>query len=314
MSITTPGERVDAPACVPTRFGLLSVAEIEDRDTDEHWGLGFYHEQLTCEDVQSRVVKCTEPTPKVTDESLSYPTSDPFTLIAPFKCATGQMTLERAWDLAEQRLARSESSSLEKAFWSGRDSLGNQITQSLGGSPDVVDLTPLSGAVDITSGLGMLNSWAGENMPCGPIIHTQRGIGDYLAERNLIESSGEVLYTRTGSRVSLGGGYLASGPGVLPDDPDVDPLGLPVAAVDGEAWMFVTGSVKLLRGPVFFTPDRDDVGAAVDRLVNDIIVFAERNYGFEYECGVGAVRVRLFSCCGCSGGCSDSGGVDGGTP
>lgn len=313
MSITTPGERVEAPACVPPRFDLLSVAEVDDR-ADGHWGLGFHHEQITCEEIQSRALKCVEPTEKVTDETLSYPESDPFTVIAPFKCATSRMTLARAWELADERLKRAEGRAVEKAFWSGRDSLGNLIRQSLGGNPDVVDLTPVDGAVDVSSGLMMLESWAGEMMPCGPIIHAQRGLGVYLAERGLTESSGQLMYSKgTGSRISLGGGYQATGPGVVPVDPE-DPLGPPVAAVDGETWMFVTGSIKVIRGPVFHTPEAGDLAGAVDRLVNDVEVFSERNYGFEYDCGVAAVRVRLNSCCGCSGGGAGGDDVDGGGP
>lgn len=394
MSITTPGERVDAPACVPLRYGLLSVAEVDDR-ADGHWGLGFHHEQLTCEDIESRVMTCPpDNEPKDTDSDLDFPESDPLTLIAPFKCATGRMTLARAWELADQRLERGEARAIEKAFWTGLDTAGNPIRQTLGGSSDVVDLTPVAGAVDITGGLAMLESWAGEFMPCGPIIHAQRGIGVYLAERNLTEAQGQVLYSKgTGSRVSLGGGYQATGaqgpvPGgtfsttvddamtafvllddcvegvfvdwgdglgpvaeVCPVDPadpivhvyaaddtyeitvtgpggfsvgpvtvttgtdesqDVEGTGTP-AVTAGESWMFVTGSIKILRGPKFNTPEPGDLAGAVDRLVNDITVFAERNYAFEYECGVAAVRVRLNTCCGCS----DSGGggdVDGGTP
>lgn len=371
MSIITPGERIDAPACVPTRFGLLSVAEKDDRDTDKHWGAGFHHEELTCEEGETRKVECVFDPEKDLESSLSYPTSDPFTVVAPFKCATSKMTLAEAWNHAEKRLDRTEDRSVERTFWSGLDSQGNTISQTLGnGGPE--DLTPLAGAVKIGDGVSLLEEWAGENLPCGPIIHARRGIGTYFAERGLVAANGEVLsMIGTGTRVALGGAYQNTGPlGVVPggtfyttvldamtacvllddcvdgifvdwgdgngpvaescpvdpldaichtydaddtyqitvtgpggfhvgpvtvttstdDSQDVEGTGTPAVA-DGEAWLFVTGPVKVVRGPKFFTPDRDDTEAAVDRLMNDVTVFAERNYGFQYECGIAAIRV-----------------------
>jgi hypothetical protein len=61
--------------------------------------------------------------------------------------------------------------------------------------------------------------------------------------------------------------------------------------------MYVTGSIKVLRAPVFYTPDRNENSAAVDRQVNNITVFAERTYAIQQDCIVGAVRVLLQSCC-----------------
>lgn len=286
MSITSPGVEVGSPKCVAPRFGLFSVAEIEDV-AHGHWEAGFYHEQLPCDDIQSVSVQCVvSDVVKDTEGGVSYPESDVFALVAPNKCSTGGAEdFARAFDLAGERLARGEMRGVERAFWTGVDSQGLPLRQTLGGNPDVVDLTPISGAVSITDGFAMLESWAGENMPCSPVLHAGRGLGVYLAERSLTDRDGDVLVSvGTGSRVSIGGGYLVSGPNGVAADP-------------GEAWLFISGAIKILRSPIFYTPERGNFAGAIARSTNDVTVFAERMYGIETDCGMAAIRVNLKSCC-----------------
>jgi len=289
MSIAgSGGVLVGAPGCSPARYGLLSVAEVEDREeTEGHWQAGFSHDVESCDELLAMSNDCT-PTPDTKVGSLDgvgTEDGDSFTLVAGYKCSLGGRPIEDAWDFAQRRLDRGTDRGLERVFWTGQDSFGNNIRESLGQNPDVVDLTPVAGAVAITDGVALLESWAGENMPCGPIIHAARGIGTYLAERSLIEAEGTQLYARgTGSRIAIGGGYLVSGPNG-------------VAAPAGEGWLFVTGGVKILRSPSFFTPPRTPAGAAVNRAINDVQVFAERTFGFLIDCGIAAIRVNLKSCC-----------------
>lgn len=287
MGIISPGVRIDGPECAPARYGLLSVAEVEDV-SDGHWQGGYYHELESCDDLPVQTVACASPDEEKPSEGsgLSFPEGDAFIAIAPFRCSTGGLPLSEAWAHAQARLDQGEARTLERTFWTGVDRLGNPIRETLGVDPSLAeDITPGADPVNITDGMAMLESWAGENQPCAPIIHAQRGIATYLAERGLVERDGDVLRAiGTGSRVAVGGGYTLSGPaGDLPED--------------GGGWMFITGSVKIRRGPVFFTPDQDDVAAATDRIVNDITVFAERSYGFSLGCGIAAVRVHLQSRC-----------------
>lgn len=294
MAITGTGDGgvlVAPPACVPARYGLLSVAEVEDRP-DGHWLAGVEYELETCEDLFVLTPKCNQ---VIVDLDVKDPDggtvdgenfSDPFTLVAGYKCGTGGRLLSEAWEHAEIRLDRGESRALERTFWTGLDRAGNEIRQSLGSNADAVDLTPGGGALSITDGVAVLESWAGENYPCSPIIHAQRGLGVYMGQSGLVaaDKNEELRVTGTGSRVVIGGGYQSTGPlGGVPDA--------------GEGWIFVTGSIKVLRAPTFFTPDRGDDGAAVDRVVNDVTVYAERTYAIQQDCIIGAVRVLLQSCC-----------------
>lgn len=290
MAINPPGEEVQGPACVPSRFGLFSVAEIEDR-ADGKWLMGFHHEELSCARVETRRLDCT-PTnePKTLDDDdrgVDFPESDPFVMIAPYECAVGgSLPLSTAWDRAGARLDQSEARDLERIFWTGRDEADNVVRGTLGGD-DAVDITPGTEAVSITDGLALLESWAGENISCAPVIHAARGISTYMAERGLIAREGLNLYADgTGSRIAVGGGYLVSGPNNA-------------AALDGEGWLFASGSIRILRGPKFFTPGAGEEAQAVDRQVNDITVYAERTYGIERACGLAAIRVKICSstCC-----------------
>ena len=293
MGITGTGNGgvlVAPPSCVPARYGLLSVAEVEDRP-DGHWQAGIEYELETCEDLFVMTPKCNQVTPDLdkdvdggTVSSDNY--SDPFTLVAAYQCGTVGRLLSEAWEHAEIRLDRGEDRTIERTFWTGKDKGGNDIRQSLGANPDAVDLTPGAGAVSITDGVAILESWAGENYPCQPIIHAQRGLGVYMGQSRLVHSEDkkELLVSGTGTRVVIGGGYLATGPNSA-------------AAVAGESWIYVTGSIKVIRGPKFFTPFRGEDSDAVDRQINNVTVFAERTYAIEQDCILGAVRVTLQSCC-----------------
>lgn len=293
MGITGTGDGgvlVDPPDCVPVMFGLLSVAEVEDRPSGK-WEAGIEYELESCEGLEVLTPKCNQTTPDLEEKETDGGTvdsdnfSDPFTVVAGYKCGAVGRPLSEAWEHAETRLDRGEARALERTFWTGKDRGGNDIRQSLGANPDVVDLTPGAGALSITDGVAVLESWAGANYPCQPIIHAQRGIGVYFGQKNLVSSKDEKILrvTGTGTRVAIGGGYLATGP--EGDEP-----------VDGESWIYITGSIKIIRGPKFYTPERGDNGAAVDRTVNNITVFAERTYAIEQDCIVGAVRVLLQSC------------------
>lgn len=401
MGITGTGNGgvlVAPPSCVPAKYGLLSVAEVEDRP-DGHWQGGIEYELETCDDLFVMTPRCNQTIPDL-EKDVEGGTvgsdnfADPFTMVAAYKCGTGGRPLSEAWKHAEIRLDRGEGRTLERAFWTGKDKGGNAIRQSLGANPDAVDLTPGAGAVNVVAGVAILESWAGENYPCSPIIHAQRGLGVYLGQSGTVagDSNGELRVTGTGSRVVVGGGYLASGGGRLDSPaPTATPNGgggtlasdtyeyvvtatsatgetlpspvvsatvvatgpgatgsvdLAWAAVEdatgyniygrqngslgligttagltftdtgavapaaapptedttdtaptGEGWLYVTGSIKVLRGPTFFTPERGNDGGAVDRTVNDIVVFAERTYAIQQDCIVGAVRVLLQGCC-----------------
>lgn len=294
MSIVTSGGTVlSGPSCRPARYGLLSVAEIEDRaETDEHWQAGFSWDVPSCEDLI--VTTACPPLPENKEGSqqgVDTFDGDPFALVAGYKCSAQDATHRDPWDMANDRLDRGESRTLERVFWQGEDLDGNDVRGSLrhpGSDFPAVDVTPTAGtAVSITDGFALLESFMGDCYPCEPIIHAQRGIGVYLAERSLVkelDNDGILRSVGTGSRVAIGGGYQRTGPDGT-------------AAADGTAWLYATGAIKVIRSAPFSTPERGDLGGAINRQINDVEVFAERVYGFQHDCCVAAVLVNLKSCC-----------------
>lgn len=289
MGITGTGDGgvlVEAPTCVPAKFGLLSVAEVEDRPSG-HWEAGIEYELESCADLFIMTPRCNQTTPdlekEVEDGTVDADNfGDPFTIISAYQCGAVGRPLSEAWNLAEKRLDRGQGRTVERAYWNGLDKGGNVIRQSLGSNDEVEDLTPVGGALSLTDAVAELEAWAADNYPCSPIIHTPGRLAVYLGAANVIahNNTDVMRVTGTGSRVVVGRGYGTTGP--LGDVPDA-----------GEYWLYVTGALKVLRGTTFFTPDRGNDGGAVDRQVNNITVFAERTYAIEQDCIVGAVRVAI---------------------
>lgn len=290
MTVTSPtGVLVDGPSCRPAKYGLLAAADVEDRP-DGHWITGVLADIEACDDVTIHSACPTDPMPDKDDDATSFSThhGTPFYLVAGFKCGTGGMTAGRAHDIVGRRLSRGENRGIERAFWTGLDAGGNALTDTLGQNPDVVDITPSGGAATITSGVAMLESAMGDCYPCTAIIHANRGMATYMAERNLLEPDGAVQrFKATGSALVVGGGYGITGP--VGNDH--------VTPADGETWMYATGGIKVVRGPAAFVPDNIGDPSMVDRVVNNFLVFAERPYSIVLDCCIYAVRVLTSSCC-----------------
>lgn len=284
------GVRVAGPVCRPPRFGLLSVADVTERPDDE-WAKGLEWDELPCGyDVGVTAGQCPPlPEQHVKSAARGFSTNfaDSFAVYAGWTCSTGGMEAEQAWDEAKELLRRNWAKGLELTFWTGVDQDGNEVRSTLGSSMPTIlngpgDPVP---AVDLTAGVGVLESFAGDCNGCEPVVHASRGVATFLAERSLIERDGSQLrMAGTGSLFAPGGGYPTSGPGGA-------------VAAPGEAWIYVSGGVSLTHGRTFFSPGRGDLGGAVNLSVNDVTVYAERLAAFQVGCCVGAVLIELSSCC-----------------
>jgi hypothetical protein len=288
------GVLVAAPACPPSPYGLKSVADVLEQPFDQ-FGKGVEWDFVACGYdpgvVSGQCPALPESQTKVAQRGFDTASSGAFAVYAGFIC--NAMELGRAWDFADTLLTRNWWRAVERAFWTGQDQDGNPVDSSLG-TADVTDLSASTGAVEITAGLAMLESFAADCFDCLPIIHGQRGIAPYIQERSHLETAdGGKRFAATGTLFAPGGGYLSTGPSDESGDESGDPE-------DGTAWLYVTGAVNVLHTPTFFTPRKDDAAAAVDREINNVEVFAERGVAFQLGCCVGAVQVNLTSCC-CSG-------------
>jgi hypothetical protein len=284
------GVSVNGPACRPTLFGLKSAAEVDEHG-DNEWARGLEWDELACgydPGIVSGQCPALPEQLKTSTRGQDTKFADAFTVYAGWDCSTGGLTLGKAWANAEELLNRNWWRTVERALWTGLDQDDNPIRETFG-TAEVVDLTPLDGALDISSGVAVLESYAADCFDCQPIIHGNRGMASFVAERGLLVRNGDGLeMLGTGTLFSPGGGYLHTGPADIESGAETPA---------GEAWMYVTGAVQITTGPMFFTPERGDLAGAVDRTVNDIVVFAEKFAAIQIGCCVGAVRVVLTGCC-----------------
>lgn len=275
------GTLVPPPRCEERPFGLMSVAEHDQRG-DFKWAKGLEYDILPCGTVGVVSAQCPVLPEQTKTAQRGYNTEVEglFTVYAGWECSPGSED-EQAWDNAEALLDAGWKEGVERAFWTGMDQDGNPIPQALATS-GAVDLTPAAGALDLAEGLGTLESYMGATSHCRPTVHANIGIGPLFGSRGLI-LPGQGIDPRvlvTGSRLALGAGYPATGPD--DEEPGVD-----------EAWIFISGPVRVTSSPVFFAPGRGDKAGAVDRSNNDVRVFAERMFSIGRGCGLAAVKIVL---------------------
>lgn len=292
MSITGPrGLLVPGPVIQPARYGLLSVVQGPTTPGDVHWEAGLEFEDVLCgAPVATGLAVCSGTgNVKTPQGGPTFRSVDPFVAIGSYNCSTGGRPAQQAFDIAKARLLANEYKAVETAFWTGETpdgplnlSLANGDVEN---SQPPVDLTPAGGPVSVVGGLGLLESALGDCLPGTGVIHANYGVAPYFAEAFLIrkDPGEDTYYTPTGQAIAFGAGYPGTGPAN-------------VAADAGTTWLFGTGQVIAWRSDVFMTPDT--IPAAVDRQINDITVFAERNWAVAYMCCLFAVNVALS--CDCS--------------
>jgi len=294
------GALVPGPTTATPKFSLFSAVELEDNVASGHWEGGIQYETDSCAPIDTTQINCP-PQDIVKDPSggnINVFESGAFAVLAGYKCGTVGRPAKEAFDIAERRLRRNEIRAVEEAFYTGLDGQGNLVYPSLRqapapgpGDPAVLtidDLTPVAGALSISGGLAALEAYAGGFYPSVPVLHIPRGLAVHLAERGLVNAdlnTDTLTSTATGTPIVAGGGYGVTGPdGSSPTGDDT--------------WMYITGAMKIMRSEVFFTPHRDESSASIDRVLNDVTVYAERTYAIEIDCEfVAAVRVLATPCC-----------------
>lgn len=143
---------------------------------------------------------------------------------------------------------------------------------------DAVDLTPTPGtAVPIVEGMAILEGYAASNYGGPATIHMARSTAVVaFAEDLLTADLNYTVHTKQGTPVANGGGY----------EDNLGPDGAPAA--EGEAWMYVTGPVTVVRTPVV---SNRVLGASEGLNVQNAL--AERMVTVVVECILAAVLVEV---------------------
>lgn len=292
MAIAPCGFEVRPPRipAVP-RYGLLNTIEPVTL-TDPHAFAGpVQWEEDLCTQVESVVDLCPpDGYVKSTERCLQFCCADPFVVKGSFDCSTVGKSPADAFEIARRRLLAWESYEAERVFWSGISSSGAIVNPSLVLGNEECGITPIdlsaTGPLTPAAALGVLEAALTSVVPGGGVIHAPYGAGAFLKGQKLLcggcdDESGR-YYTPTGMSLILGAGYPGTGPGGA-------------AAPAGTTWLYGTGPVGVWRSNVFMVPD--EIAQGINRLTNDVTVFAERFYAVGFSCALFAVQMQLCGCC-----------------
>lgn len=132
------------------------------------------------------------------------------------------------------------------------------------------------GALSLTAAIALAEDYAGTVYGGTPIFHVSRSTAVYgLGAAEVFDNSLDwTITTKQGSLVANGAGYSAN----------IGPTGVPAAA--GTAWLYITGMVTMVRGPLSVFRD-------LDWEENNQTVLAERAYIPLVDCFKAAILIDL---------------------
>lgn len=271
----TAGNRRRVPAIpgTPLPHGILGgCTEIIDV-TDPHELLGTDWQDGSCADAHPWT--WCEEDPPAGPKEFARPTTctaAPVTIYAGTQCNPVGRSYQEAVDTSREALRMGEQRALEQ--WLMSEVLCPLATAN--------DLTPAAGALNIAQGVAVLEGWLGENYGGTGVLHVPAGAAALLGCCNLVHLERRSARTLLGNCVIMGSGY-----GINVGPPDC----LPAEA--GEAWLYVTGPIRVRREGVYNVPDEDSQSVRIT--TNDRLVLAERTFVVELACCM-AAAVRIEVC------------------
>lgn len=260
--LTTGNTRVEAPAFVPAKGGILDVVEVVT--ATPHELMGVEYESEACEAVNHVLLdvnSCIESANKDFD-GIGFEQGAPFHIYAGVECSLFMESIEPFASKAAVRLDRGASRAIEERLWT------NEF-------PDrAVDLTPGGVAVSPKRGLAILEEYAGSNYLGVPIVHAGRQVATYIAGETLLTHDLGEASVAGGAGFVNGAGYTSkTGPAA-------------VVATANQAWMYATGHIVIRRSAV-------TIAQAVGPASNDMIALAEQTIVPTIDCFVAAILVNL---------------------
>lgn len=151
------------------------------------------------------------------------------------------------------------------------------LAHQLANDVDAVDLTPTPGtAVTLGAGLDILLKWAGQNYGALPTLHADLGIVTDMGSLIVAKRENRRIETLVGVPIAAGAGYVnMHGPG-------------DTAPGAGESWIYITGTVLVMRGTEVDVRPQQHTNPANNR----VQALAARPYVVSTECIIGAVLVH----------------------
>lgn len=269
-------KRVQAVPGVPLPHGILGdCVDVVDA-TDPHELLGTDWMPRSCADAHDfewcHPDGTSGPSPKQFDR-LGPCSAPPVTIYSGATCNPIGWSYDEATEQATETLRMGEQRALES--WFMREQLCTMAAAN--------DLTP-GAALPIAQGVAALEGWLAETYGGQGVLHVPAGAAALLGCCRVVQLDQSAPRTLMGNCVILGSGYAVNvGP------PDC------AQAPDGEAWLYITGPIRVRREAPIIVPDTD--AASVRTTTNDRFVLAERTFVVEVACcEAAAIRVELCPC------------------
>lgn len=260
---------IEAPAVTPAKGGLYAVADV--REGDVHIGAsGFQYLSENCGVASSiddpACITAEGRVEKTFGETNVVASTGPFAVYKGVECIDMHDD-DSAW--ARRGLELTEHIAVEEMV----------MRELLFGADDV---TPTPGtAISVRDGIALLEGVGGYTYGGRLTFHMDRSAATIGFSEHVLEHDSDfTVFTQQGSLVANGAGY----------EFNVGPDGTPAAT--GEAWIYVTGAVTVVRGPIITNrviPGVDATGAHV----NNQLALAERMVAVSAECIKYAVLVEL---------------------
>lgn len=259
----------------PSPYGLFSVAQ-DLTPAGDRWVNGIEFEHAACAAVTGLSAVCGD------QLDFSFPKqasvlalATPFTLYGSYNCGPIGSPPARAEEYARLTLLRHEQEGAEEAIHGS----------ALGTTPYLREsVTTLAGGAVVSPehAIGLLSAHAAATYGSAGTIHAPRVAAGALATKTLVTRADGHLETLTGDLLALGGGY-----------PNESPAG--AAAATGQAWLYVTPPVGILRTDVLTAPpDRANPFSLLDHTSNDLYALAMRTFIIGWDdCEVAAVLVDI---------------------
>ena len=281
---------IQAPPPRPPRYGLLAVAPVVDDGDLRPLSAGWNFQPEGCGISGIGDADCAGNTdlmdPPAQPDSVD---GDPLWIWGADECSTFGFNA-REWEgRARRQLQSTESYQLANELWDGT------VTQAAGlgnrwlAAADALSDTVTNGPSAVATALACVEQGLAETLYGQQgMIHTTPGVLQHLATRAHVAKEGNVWVTPMGHVVVADAGYSGSGPDGTP--------------ASTSQWIYGTSFIQVRLGPVEIIPggldDARNLAAAMDRQLNDIVVYAGRLAGFQWqtECSHIAAEVDIPVC------------------
>jgi hypothetical protein len=263
--MATPRHLVEAPAVLPYRYGLFSVAqprptELTQAGVDPHWRNGITWVSQACGVAKITQEPCVADfNPELDPDDLcSVSQFDPFTVYAFNNDSVPGFSLAEHEANAVARLLNGEQLATENMLWSlfeAEESACEDYT-----------------SVPAFIGMGQIEQALAETYGSQGVLHMNRATATALCD--VLYADGQIMRTKLGTPVVVGAGYGTD---------------TPVALGLGE--IYATGPMVIYRGDV------DTRQQAIAKATNNVSYVAQRDYVIGWDCVTICATISLCDSC-----------------